>query len=70
MSRLRDLADAYYVVARDLEARAYNLNKMGENLFEIAGHLCEQHMRESAREPVPEPSGEETTTVKSPATEP
>ena len=57
MSDLLKLADAYYTVARDLEARAYALNKMGQNLFEIADHLCEQNMKKTAMEPAPEPKG-------------
>jgi hypothetical protein len=64
MSHLLELAEHYYAVARDLEAHAYDLNKMGQNLFEIADHLCEQNMKETAKEPATEPA--KTTVQPSP----
>ena len=51
MTDLLKLAEAYYTVARDLEARSAAMYDMGKNLFQIADHLCEQNIREQAARP-------------------
>lgn len=48
------MAEHYYAVARDLEWRAARMHEMGKNLYEIADHLCEENIRQTAPKPEPE----------------
>jgi hypothetical protein len=60
MNEILKLAEAYYTVARDLNARAASMYRMGENLFQIADNLCEQNAKETQNPvtapPAPAPS--------------